>query len=102
MSGTKHDDGKPRMDLVPPLALLEVGHVMRYGAEKYSAHNWRAGIDGSRYVAAVRHLLAYNSGENTDAESGLPPLAHAVACCLMLMETDASRDDRWRPVASAE
>lgn len=87
MSGefTKHDREKPRTDLLDPGVLLEVAEVLRLGAEKYDAHNWRAGSAWSRYYgAALRHLLAFWSGEDNDPETGRPHLAHAL-CCLMFL-----------------
>lgn len=98
--GLKHDSGKPRVDLLDPLWLLAVARVLGFGAEKYEAHNWRKGIAQSRLLAAaMRHLLAYNSGEDTDQESGLPHLAHASCCLMFLTNMAATRpdtDDRWK------
>lgn len=37
-AGTKHDAGKPRADLLPPDALLEVARVLDYGAKKYTQY----------------------------------------------------------------
>lgn len=94
----KDDAGKVRVELVPPAALLEVGRAFTYGAEKYGADNWRKGAGWSRYVgASLRHVLAWSSGEDADAESGLSHLAHAAACLLILMELQRGRlgaDDR--------
>ncbi|WP_244427268.1 MULTISPECIES: dATP/dGTP diphosphohydrolase domain-containing protein [Bartonella] len=96
----KNDDGKPRLELVPPLALLEIGKVLEFGAKKYGANNWRHGMDWSRFHgAALRHLLAWFGGESKDAESDLSHLAHAVCCLLFLMECEAKqigRDDRFK------
>ncbi len=98
--GTKHDDGKSRMDLYPRQALLEIGDVLAFGAAKYEQHNWRKGIQYSRLVAAaLRHLTAWNEGEDKDPESGLSHLAHAGCCIAFLIEMQASRpdlDDRYK------
>ena len=32
MNGLKYDDGKPRLDLVPPEAVMALGRVLTYGA----------------------------------------------------------------------
>lgn len=40
MPGIKYDAGKPRLDLLPPKAILAIGEVMTYGAAKYGANNW--------------------------------------------------------------
>ena len=88
-SWLKSDTGKSRLDLVPPRALLEVGRVLGHGAAKYGAHNWKQCTDGQRYVAAaMRHVMAYQSGEQRDAESGRLALAHAVASLLFVLELD--------------
>ncbi|WP_273721794.1 dATP/dGTP diphosphohydrolase domain-containing protein [Bartonella sp. ML71XJBT] len=94
----KNDDGKPRVDLIPPLALMEIGRVLEFGAKKYGANNWRNGMHWSRFHgAALRHLLAWFGGESKDAESDLSHLAHAACCLLFLMECEAQQigcDDR--------
>lgn len=77
--GQKFDSAKPDLSLIPSSMLIQVGHVLTYGANKYAAHNWRAGININRLIgAALRHIVAFNEGENTDSESKLPHLAHAI------------------------
>jgi len=88
MSGIKYDNKKPEMYLLPPLATLEVGKVLTYGASKYSPDNWRR-LEGlqERYTsAALRHLLASMSGEENDEETGMSHLAHAICCLLFKLE----------------
>lgn len=81
----KFDKGKPPIDLIDQEIILELAKVLGYGAEKYEAHNWKIGLPISRYYSACqRHLLAFNSGETNDPESGLSHLGHA-ACNLMFM-----------------
>lgn len=82
--GRKFDGEKPRLYLLPPHTLLEVGKVLTFGAAKYDEHNWKK-LDNlqNRYTgAAMRHLLAHMQGEELDPETGLDHLAHAI-CCLM-------------------
>ncbi len=97
----KHDTEKSRADLLPVLALSSVGDVLGYGAKKYAEHNWRLGMSWGRMLgAALRHLFAFMRGEDLDPESGLPHLAHASCCCLMVLEyflTKTGADDRWKP-----
>lgn len=89
--GAKHDEGKPRMDLVPHLAFKEVAKVMGFGSAKYDSYDWRKGLEyGRLYGAALRHMNAFWDGEDLDKESGLPHLAHATCCLMMLYETSAS------------
>jgi hypothetical protein len=104
--GTKHDQEKPRMDLLSSKWLVGVSEVLGYGAKKYStetesgAHNWRNGLDYSRLVgAALRHLTAFNDGEDLDPETKLSHLLHASCCMMFLYEMTKihpERDDRWK------
>lgn len=100
LTGVKHDQEKPRTDLLPSAPLLAIAEVLTFGANKYSAHNWRGGFDYSRLLgSALRHILAYNDGEDKDSESGLSHLAHAACCLLFLLEQEAKgtgKDDRYR------
>lgn len=83
----KADGGKPRADLLPPLAVLRVADVLGFGALKYAPGNWAKADSRDRYVAAaLRHLLAYQAGEDADRESGLPHLAHAACSVLFALE----------------
>lgn len=78
MNGLKYDAGKPRLDLLPPKAVMALGEVMTYGAAKYGADNWQ-GVEPRRYIAALlRHLMAYMDGQEQDEESGLPHLWHVL------------------------
>jgi hypothetical protein len=96
--GVKHDQDKPRFDLLPPEALKAAVEVFSRGALKYGARNWEQGISAGRLFAAVqRHLWAFWAGEDLDLEWGQPHLAHAL-CALMMLFTTIQRhsdlDDR--------
>jgi len=88
--GMKFDDGKARLDLLPPRALLAVGQVLSHGAKKYAPDNWKKVPNGkARYIAAsLRHIFAYMGGEMLDPESGEPHLAHAITCLLFALELE--------------
>ena len=101
LKGTKHDQDKPRMELLSTIALQGTAQVLTFGAKKYAAHNWRGGIEYSRLIgAALRHILAFNDGEDIDPESGLPHVDHA-QCCLMFLSEQFHKgtglDDRYKP-----
>lgn len=69
------------------------------GALKYGRMNWRAaGVRASIYIDAVqRHLAKWSEGEENDPDSGLPHLAHALACLAILVDAKAANalhDDR--------
>lgn len=98
--GVKSDGEKVRYDLLSPIALEKIAAVLTHGAQKYSAHNWRQGIEFHRLIrAAIGHLLAFNKGENIDPESGLEHLAEAgcnIMFLLELVETHPSLDTRFK------
>lgn len=100
------------MAKIPDRAMLEVGRVMKHGAEKYDKcdalyeNNWRKGISQSDLLSAMeRHLRAYKHGETFDKGedgSGLSHLAHVAANALMAEELrhifpeGDDRDHEWR------
>lgn len=99
-SGTKHDSGKAPLNLLPTNSLIEIAKVLGFGASKYAAHNWKGGLKESRLIAAaLRHIMAYNDGEDLDPESGISHIAHA-GCCLMFLLDQHPRlpalDDRYK------
>lgn len=84
--GLKYDDGKIRVDLIPPEVILEIGKILTYGANKYGSDNWQKleNFDDRYYGALLRHLLAWRSGEENDKESGLSHLSHAMTNIMFL------------------
>ena len=97
----KLDAGKPPLGLLSTTALTKIAEVMAIGAEKYAAHRWRSGMEWQRLLnAALRHLLAYNDGQDTDEETGLSHLAHLGCCVIFLLEYEETHrefDNRYRP-----
>lgn len=84
----KHDQGKPRLSLVPPSLIEAVGRVRTYGTEKYgSPDNWKT-VEPWRYKdALMRHLCEYLRDPNSvDEESGLPHLEHIACNVAFLLE----------------
>lgn len=82
----KFDDGKIRYELVPIGALRQVAQVFTFGAKKYGEGTWKGGLKWSRHIGAIfRHVWAFAGGEDFDPESGLHHMAHAGACCLILL-----------------
>lgn len=88
MNGEKFDSEKDRWDLLPFTATKKVVKVLTFGARKYEPDNWRIVPDWRRryLAAAMRHLVAYQEGEDLDTESGMPHLAHAACCVLFMLE----------------
>jgi len=96
----KYDGEKPRMDLLPTAPLVGVAEILTFGANKYAAHNWRAGFDYSRLIgAAYRHISAFNDGEDLDPESQKSHIDHAI-CTLMFLSEQLKKgtgnDDRYK------
>ena len=84
-TGRKDDMGKVQLDLLPPEAVIGLGEVLTYGANKYGTNNWR-GVEVERYEAALlRHLMAWKSGSPVDEESGLSHLKHVLCNAAFLV-----------------
>lgn len=104
LTGIKHDNDKPRLELISRRALEGLAAVLGFGAKKYAAHNWRGGLEYSRLIgAALRHINAFNDGEDLDPESTLSHIDHA-QCCLMFLSDQIKRgtglDDRYEGPAA--
>lgn len=79
VSSTGGAKGQKRCQLgaVDPAALRALGEVAGYGAEKYDRANYLRGFAWHLSTDALyRHLLAFETGEDYDPESGLPHTAH--------------------------
>lgn len=88
--GIKHDQDKPRYDLLPAVAIDELAKVLTFGAKKYAPNSWQAVENGlERYRAALlRHTFAIQRGELIDEESGLQHSAHAMTCAAFIVELE--------------
>ena len=97
-SGARYNNGKPDFSLIPLWTLEDEAKVWMYGKNKYAAWNWAKGMDWSVPLACLlRHLSAWQRGEEIDSESGLPHLAHAMCNLRMLVmfsKTYKEGDDR--------
>ena len=105
--GVKYDREKPKMNLLPPKAIVEISKVLTFGASKYDAENWRKLDDlQNRYTAgALRHIFAHMDGEELDPETNLSHLAHAMCCLLFKLEIELeerSKEKESREVDSTE
>jgi len=89
-----------QLSTVDALALLKLAEVGGYGGRKYEPHNYLRGYAWSLSLDALfRHILAFESGEDFDPESGLPHVTHAAWHCLALtsfMVRGLGTDDRFR------
>jgi len=87
------------MHLWPETATILGALGLLDGALKYGRSNFRAApVRASIYYdAAKRHLNGWFEGRPCDPDSGLPDLAHALACLAILVDAEAAGtliDDR--------
>jgi hypothetical protein len=90
---------KPRLSLVPPSSIIYQALAMANGAGKYGAYNFREKSPQASiyYEAAMRHVHSWWDREENAKDSGVPHLAHAIACLGILIdctETGKLIDDR--------
>lgn len=98
MGGIKHDNGKPKLHLIPKEAMEMMAQALEYGANKYGKRNFEAGIAYTRLLdAALRHLYKWAHKEDFDEESGLNHISHAMSNLAMLaymIKNKPDMDDR--------
>lgn len=81
----KMQENKPKVSLVPRQLIENMARVYEYGLKKYERDSWRKftpeQVKECLYDSALRHLLAFLDGENTDPESGLHHLDQCAWNC---------------------
>lgn len=82
---------KSPMWLLPSTALIETAWAHQLGANRYGSFNWREHkVCASTYVSAImRHLMAFQDGQDADVDSKRSHLAHIAANCNILMDAAA-------------
>lgn len=96
LDGLKRVDGiKPRYDLIPALAELEIAKIFTIGAMKYDAghedvQNWMHPSRTHRmmFSASRRHQEARRLGELVDEDMKCHHLAAAIVDLMMILEAD--------------
>lgn len=82
----KNDQQKPDLSLLPRPFLDEVARAFMVGQTKYGRYNYKNGMEVTRLIAAaLRHITAYNEGEENDPEDGQHHLGAAGACIAMIL-----------------
>ena len=74
-AGLRYQEGKNRLDLIPPEWEWALGEILTAGATKYAARNWERGMDWSKVAGPLRrHLNKFLRGERYDVvdDSGKP------------------------------
>ena len=94
----KNGELKPKMSLIPQLAMKEVAKVLTYGEAKYERFNYSKEQYTTTYIdACLRHVNEFLMNKNIDDESGLNHLAHAAANLLICLDNFINKnyiDDR--------
>lgn len=80
---------KPKLSLVPPVAVIKEAMAFKDGADKYGAYNWRNNpVQAMIYIdALLRHVFSWVDGEDKAEDSGVDHLAHARACLAILIDS---------------
>lgn len=99
-TASKNDSGKIDLSLIPQVALIEEAKAFRVGEIKYNRYNYTKGHKASQLIAAaLRHLTAYNDGEDYDLVDGQHHLGSVRACCAMILrqiQLGTYIDDRFK------
>jgi hypothetical protein len=98
---------KVPMSSVPATAILEAALGMLEGNRKHGRHNYRRAkvVASVYYDAAMRHLMAWWEGENTDPISDIHHVSKTISDLLVLrdaMINDMCIDDRPPKVKDQE
>lgn len=93
----RHNKGKIQTREVDPDFILGIGEVLTKSREKYDAFNWQKDTPFSvPYESLMRHLMAFQKGEEIDSESGCHHLLHVATNVMFLYyhRNNIKMDDR--------
>lgn len=80
-------DDKAPLEYLRLDGIEEMCRVFKFGASKYGKENYLKGHHVDQLTsAALRHLLAYQDGQEHDPETGFRHIAHAM-CCMAMLQT---------------
>lgn len=73
----RYNTGKRKWSLVDFKSLEVMVEVLEFGAQKYSADNWKKGLDKKEILESMmRHLAALMDGQPNDPETNLSHIGH--------------------------
>lgn len=89
----RFNEGKLKWSLVDYKALEPLVRVLEYGANKYSADNWKKGLDKKEILeSTMRHLIALISDQPLDDESKLEHEGHVLANMMFYSHFNQKRE----------
>ena len=98
-AGARFNTNKAEFHQLPLFALEGVVRILEYGAKKYAPGNWLKGQPWLvPFDSMMRHMAAWQRGEELDPESGLPHLDHALTNLIFLSafrDVYPEGDNRW-------
>lgn len=75
--GLRYNKGKRKWSLVHFASLEPMVEVLEYGCKKYSADNWKKGLDKKEVLESMmRHLGAMMDGQAKDPETNMSHIGH--------------------------
>jgi Domain of unknown function (DUF5664) len=90
--GGKQSAITTQVGLIPPEVLLDVGHVLAYGAVKYGVDNWKKIDIPDHLDHALRHILAY-AAQGTNADYA--ELTHALCRLFFAAHLHGVKNDEF-------
>lgn len=97
--GLRYNNNKIKWSLVDFISLEPMTQVLDFGAQKYSAHNWKKGLPWMEICESlIRHTVAFMNGEDLDPESKLSHVGHMQCNTMFLSYMVKNRpdlDDRY-------
>lgn len=79
---------KAPLSLVPPALVIGAAEALAVGAAKYGAYNWREyPVQMMTYLeASMRHMTAFQDGEDLDPETGILHVKHSAAGLAIILD----------------
>ena len=99
----RYNEGKIQTNEIDPDFILGIGEVLTKSRSKYPEFNWQGSTKWSTpYNSLMRHLMAFQKGEDNDKESLCHHLLHAATNLMFLYyytQTQQKNDDRgFKPI----